>query len=53
MLYNAFDIVQQGDLIKEFTLLVYDQQCFRHIVFHFHFLYFCGILNGEFHIRGL
>ena len=35
------------------ALFIYDQQCFRHIVFHFHFLYFCGILNGEFHIRGL
>ena len=53
MLHNTFDIVQQGDLIEEFTFLVYDQQCFRHIVLHFHFLYFCGILNGEFHIRGL
>ena len=53
MLYNAFDIVQQGDLVKEFTFLVYDQQCFRHIVLHFHFLDFCGILDGEFHIRGL
>ena len=53
MLYNAFDIVQQGDLIEKFAFLVYDQQCFRHIVLHFHFLYFCGILNGEFHICGL
>ena len=53
MLYNAFDVVQQGDLIEEFAFLVYDQQCFRHIVFHFHFLYFCRILNGEFHICGL
>jgi len=29
MFHNTFDVIQQGDLIEEFALLVYDQQCFR------------------------
>ena len=33
MFHNTFDVIQQGDLIEEFALLVYDQQCFRYMTF--------------------